>query len=173
MSDVYIITKDSLLLMAEYNIWANQQLFKVLRTMSEKQLNQNVGLFFKSIIGTLNHLLVGEHYLWYVRFSESNSPYLALDHSLGLTSAQIFDELEQKSQNWIPFIQALTESTLQGNLHYQAATGRQYCLPYAATLMHVFNHGTHHRAQITAALTMLGQPCPELDLVYMLIAKQS
>ena len=38
----------------------------------------------------------------------------------------------------------------------------------AATLAHVFNHGTHHRGQITAALTALGQPCPELDLVYFL-----
>ena len=35
-------------------------------------------------------------------------------------------------------------------------------------LAHVFNHGTHHRGQITAALTALGQPCPELDLVYFL-----
>jgi uncharacterized damage-inducible protein DinB len=41
-------------------------------------------------------------------------------------------------------------------------------LPFAAALNHVFNHGAHHRGQITAALTMLGQPCPELDLVRML-----
>jgi uncharacterized damage-inducible protein DinB len=26
---------------------------------------------------------------------------------------------------------------------------------------------THHRDQITAALTMLGQPCPMLDLEYV------
>ena len=41
------------------------------------------------------------------------------------------------------------------------------------TLAHVFNHGTHHRGQITAALTALGQPCPELDLVYFLQAEQA
>ena len=32
-------------------------------------------------------------------------------------------------------------------------------------------HGTHPRGQITAALTALGQPCPELDLVWMLQAQ--
>jgi uncharacterized damage-inducible protein DinB len=41
-------------------------------------------------------------------------------------------------------------------------------LPFIGALTHVFNHGTHHRGQITAALTMLGQPCPELDFVWML-----
>lgn len=40
--------------------------------------------------------------------------------------------------------------------------------PFAATLAHVFNHGTHHRGQITAAITALGCSCPELDLVWML-----
>jgi hypothetical protein len=43
-------------------------------------------------------------------------------------------------------------------------------LAFAATLAHVFNHSTHHRGQITAALTAMGQPAPELDMVYMLQA---
>ena len=46
--------------------------------------------------------------------------------------------------------------------------GQAMSLPFAATLTHVFNHGTHHRGQITAALTVCGLPAPELDLVYLL-----
>ena len=42
-------------------------------------------------------------------------------------------------------------------------------LPFAAALAHVFNHGTHHRGQVTAALTAMGRPCPELDLALMLV----
>ena len=33
------------------------------------------------------------------------------------------------------------------------------------------NHGVHRRGQITAALTAMGQPAPELDMVYMLQAE--
>ena len=43
----------------------------------------------------------------------------------------------------------------------------------ASTLAHVFNHGTHHRRQITAAITTMGQACPELDLVWMLQAESA
>ena len=46
-------------------------------------------------------------------------------------------------------------------------------LPFAATLAHVFNHGTHHRGQITAALTAMGHACPELDMVWMLQAESA
>lgn len=46
-------------------------------------------------------------------------------------------------------------------------------LPFAATLAHVFNHSTHHRGQITAALTAQGRPCPPLDFApYLLEAAQ-
>lgn len=33
-------------------------------------------------------------------------------------------------------------------------------------LAHVFNHGTHHRGQVTAVLTAEGAPAPALDLLY-------
>jgi acetyl esterase len=39
------------------------------------------------------------------------------------------------------------------------------------TLGHVFNHATHHRGQITAAITAMGYPCPEIDWVWMLQAE--
>ena len=46
-----------------------------------------------------------------------------------------------------------------------------HTLPFAQTLAHVFKHSTHHRGQITAALTAMGQPAAELDMVYMLQAE--
>ena len=72
------------------------------------------------------------------------------------------------SLRWEPLIATLDPTRFGGTLDYTITRGVPASLPFAATLGHVFNHGTHHRGQITAALTALGQPCPELDLVYML-----
>lgn len=163
------MNKDSFRILAQYNIWATQRLCESLKAVSDDDFNKDVGLYFKSIVGTLNHLLLGEHYLWYSRFKQGISPAIALNTMIQTKKTALVDELQEKSKNWIEFLEQLDEKTLNADLTYKRVSGQQLTLPYAATLMHVFNHGTHHRGQITAAMTGLGYACPELDLVYMLV----
>ena len=162
------MNKNNLLILAEYNIWATNRLIQRLESIHNDDFYKDVGLYFKSIAGTLNHLLLGEHYLWYSRFNEGVSPKIALDTIIHTEKAALLSELQQKSVNWISFIDQIDETTLEGTFTYKRVSGQELTLPFAATLIHVFNHGTHHRDQITAAVTVLGYPCPELDLVYML-----
>lgn len=76
--------------------------------------------------------------------------------------------LREGAARWLPLIASWPAERFDGTLAYTTMRGTPATLPFAATLAHVFNHGTHHRGQITAALTALGLPCPELDLVYLL-----
>ena len=163
---------DNLYLLAQYNIWATKQLNKTLRVVSKENFYKDNGLFFKSIFATLNHLLVGEHYLWFPRFSTGTSPHLALNTIIEHNHIKLLDELEHKAKNWITLLSNLSDEKLKGNLCYTSSQGNQYCVPYSDVLHHVFMHGTHHRGQITAALTHMGYECPEIDLVYMLIDRQ-
>jgi uncharacterized damage-inducible protein DinB len=78
-------------------------------------------------------------------------------------------ELESRAYNWIDFLKHVDVEKFGHDLQYKTSAGQEMSLPYAATLLHVFNHGTHHRGQVTAALTSMGYPCPEIDMVYMLI----
>lgn len=160
--------KNNLLLMAEYNTWATQRLAQILDQVSEDDFHKDIGLFFKSLIGTLNHLLVGEHYIWYPRFTAGISPARSLSEIIEPNSQLCIQQLCDKAHNWVDYIQALSDEQLQGKLHYRRVNGESLSLPVTATLMHIFNHGTHHRGQISAGLTMLGYPCPEIDLVYLL-----
>jgi uncharacterized damage-inducible protein DinB len=156
------------LTLARYNAWATNLLLEAVAPLGDSDYRRDLGLFFKSIHGTLNHLLVGEHLLWFRRFAEGVSPKLALDDEAEADRARLAARLREGAARWQPLIEGWPADRFAGTLGYTTTRGQPASLPFAATLTHVFNHGTHHRGQITAALTRLGQPCPELDLVYML-----
>jgi uncharacterized damage-inducible protein DinB len=153
---------------ARYNVWATARLQGAVDKLDDAAYRKDVGLFFKSIHATLNHLLVGEHLLWYPRFAKGVSPKLTLDMEAEPVRERLGQALKGGAANWQPLIASWPDDRFEGKLRYTSTLGQTVSLPFAATLAHMFNHGTHHRGQITAALTMLGQPCPELDLVKML-----
>jgi uncharacterized damage-inducible protein DinB len=154
--------------LARYNVWATNRLLQGIAEVDDVDYRRDVGLYFKSVHGTLNHLLVGEHHLWYVRFSEGSSPRMALDAELESDRSLLAQRLRDGAARWEPLIAGMRAERWDGTLSYTTMRGTHASLPFAATLAHVFNHGTHHRGQITAALTALDQPCPELDYVYHL-----
>ena len=160
------------LLLARYNRWATGRLFDAMAVLPDADYRRDVGLFFKSIHGTLNHLLVGEHMLWYPRFSKGTSPVLSLDAEIETDRERLAQALKGGAANWTHLIGTWPAERFDGQLSYTTMRGMPANLPFAATLSHVFNHATHHRGQITAALTHMGYGCPELDMVYFLQAEQ-
>ncbi len=56
-------------LMANYNQWMNQKLYGVCDQISDQERKSDRGAFFRSIHGTLNHLLYGDK-AWMGRFTE-------------------------------------------------------------------------------------------------------
>ncbi len=154
--------------LARYNAWATGRLLDAVAAVPEADYRRDLGLFFHSIHGTLNHLLVGEQLLWFRRFAEGVSPKVALNAEVEPDRARLAQALRDGAERWQPLIASWPAERFEGEITYTTMRGTPARLPFAATLTHVFNHSTHHRGQITAALTALGQPCPELDLVYLL-----
>lgn len=62
-------------LQADYNRLMNQRQYEACANLSEAQLKQDQGAFFKSILGTLNHILVGD-IIWLKRFGAPKSARL-------------------------------------------------------------------------------------------------
>jgi uncharacterized damage-inducible protein DinB len=155
-------------MLARYNLWATRRLFEHVDALADEHYRRDAGLFFKSVHGTLNHLLVGEHLLWFRRFAEGVSPRLALNDEVETDRATLRERLVDGAVRWLPLIESFDPACWAGQLDYTSTKGVAQSLPFAATLAHVFNHGTHHRGQITAAITSMGHACPELDLVWML-----
>lgn len=161
------------LMLARYNAWATRRLFEHVDALPEADYRRACGLYFKSVHGTLNHLLVAEHGLWFPRFAEGVSNQLALNAELEPDRAWLRDKLLDAVARWAPLIAGWNAPRFESTLAYTTTRGVPQRLPFAATLAHVFNHGTHHRGQITAALTTMGHACPELDMVWMLQAEST
>ena len=53
---------------ASYNAWCNERLYDAAATISDADYRADRGAFFKSLHGTLNHLLVGDR-IWMRRFT--------------------------------------------------------------------------------------------------------
>ena len=51
---------------AQYNQWANARLYEAALTLSESDYRRDVGAFFKSMHGTLNHLILTDR-IWLKR----------------------------------------------------------------------------------------------------------
>jgi uncharacterized damage-inducible protein DinB len=159
--------------LARYNVWATRRLFEHVDALPDDEYRRDLGLFFKSVHGTLNHLLVAEHSVWFPRFAQGVSNRIALNAELEADRTRLRERLVDAATHWQPLIASLDAARFDGRLAYTTTRGVPQSLPFAATLAHVFNHGSHHRGQISAAITVLGHPCPELDLVWMLQAESA
>ena len=62
--------RDHFLMLARYHVWATDRLLdRHVAPLTDEEYRRNAGLFFKSVHGTLNHLLVAERGLWFERFA--------------------------------------------------------------------------------------------------------
>jgi len=151
---------------AKYNAWANQRLYDSAAALSDIDYRADRGAFFKSVHGTLNHLLAADR-IWLRRFTGEGSAPDQLDAILFEVLGPLREAREAEDRRIIDFVDGLDEMRLSGLITYRPITSpmliEQQLWP---ALSHFFNHQTHHRGQAHALMTGLLGSAPELDLLY-------
>lgn len=166
-----VSAKKQLVQMARYHAWATERLLTSVAPIPDEFYSKPCGLFFGSIHGTLNHLLLVDSGLWYPRFVQAPTTSLALDAELESDRTSLAARLIAVTARWSGYVESLDEPALADDLHYTMTTGQARVLPMSGALLHVFNHGTHHRGQITAAISMLGFEYQPLDLPFLIFSE--
>jgi uncharacterized damage-inducible protein DinB len=159
--------KPHFLMMARYNAWANLRLYKMAGALPEELYRREVGVYFKSLHETLNHLLVTDR-IWMRRLTGKGSHpnklnAIAFDDFASLQAARTSEDLRI-----VNYIENLQEADIEKELDYSTLNGTPQKQPICEILAHWFNHQTHHRGQAHAVLTLVGVTEPEpLDLLVM------
>jgi uncharacterized damage-inducible protein DinB len=152
-------------MMAGYNAWCNERIYDVAAQLPDADYRANRGAFFKSVHGTLNHLLVADR-IWLKRFSGQGEAPNRLDAILFEALPELRTAREREDERIVSFIDSLSDADLEGRIRYRTiTTPMEIEQPLASALVHFFNHQTHHRGQVHALLTGFGLEAPSLDLI--------
>jgi uncharacterized damage-inducible protein DinB len=158
--------KQHFMMFAAYNAWANARIYEAAAELSEEEFNRDMGAFFKSAMGTLNHLLVTDR-IWMKRFTGDGDAPATLDAILFPDFGRLRVAREAEDARIVKWVGGLTDKALGGRFTYMTATDmRTISQRLAPALAHLFNHQTHHRGQTHAILTALGRPSVSMDLIY-------
>lgn len=151
---------------AAYNRWANGTVYAAAADLTPDELERDTGAFFRSMLGTLNHLLVADR-IWMKRFTGEGQAPTSLDTILFSEFDKLRTAREAEDRRIEAYVGGLTEKDLSGRFTYMTVTDmRTVSQRLAPALAHLFNHQTHHRGQAHTILTSLGKPSLELDLIY-------
>ncbi|TVZ40841.1 putative damage-inducible protein DinB [Alteromonadaceae bacterium 2753L.S.0a.02] len=152
---------------AHYNQLMNQSVYNAAALITAEQLIENRGAYFKSVLGTLNHILVGDIH-WFKRFAQHESQPDMLDYFVNHRLPQSLDEImyadftelrrsrEIMDQQIISFTAALSDEVLASTLTFRSSKGLEFTKNFGFVLQHVFNHQTHHRGQVSTLLFQMG-----------------
>ena len=167
--------KSQLMLMAEYNQLMNQRIIKASENMSSDSLSENKGAFFNSVIGTLNHILIGDCILL-KRFSTHPSAYISLKSLSEFKKPDsldtiLFSDLTSLKKErtildniLIEWCGELNEEVLDKPLKYADFKGDVHNKRFGDLILHVFLHQIHHRGQVTTLLCQENIDFGETDL---------
>ena len=153
--------------LVEYNIWANRQIGKQIESLFFELFDKQVGGSFGSIKATIIHLLESD-WLWLKRF---NGVPLADVPAWNLNQASdVYREWQHVQDDMLSLLQKLaTDNNKQ--INFITRKGIHYVLPLEDLIMHVTNHGTYHRGQLTHMMRVVGGQPVSTDYFIFLTMK--
>ena len=154
----------------EYNEWANGHVLDAASNLSEEELAQEQGASFGNVQGNLWHLVWAQA-IWLARWTGSK-PVERLEPEQGRAVQMIREAYQTSHESLRSFVASLAEHDLPRVLSYTDSRGDAQQAVLWKTMLHVVNHGTHHRAETALLLTTLGNPPRQLDYAFFELERE-
>ena len=142
-----------------YTEWATARVLSAARELAPEELSREFGTAHRSVIGTLTHVF-GADRVWLARLTGGPQEWPPDYDLAGLTAD--WNALYARWQAWAA---GLDEASISERLAYRDLKGNAWTSPVWQIVLHVVNHGTHHRGQVAGFLRAMGKTPPVLDLI--------
>jgi uncharacterized damage-inducible protein DinB len=148
----------------EYNAWADRRVLEAASSLSKEDFTKPLGSSFSSVRDTLAHIL-GVEWLWLERF-QGRSP-------ASIPFQDEFEDAPSIAARWrefeptlLKFVRGLNQEDLDRVMEYKTMKFGVYRNPLWQSMLHLVNHGTYHRGQVTTMLRQLGVQPILTDLMH-------
>ena len=145
-----------------YTAWASSRLVHAIENIPSAQLTQDFQTSEHSILGTLVHVFAADR-IWLTRVNQESRAAFVSDSDYNLNVLQIDWPLIYAK--WNEWAARLTDETAAASISYNDLKGNPHASGAWEIVLHVVNHGTHHRGQVSGFLRSLGHTPPQLDLI--------
>ena len=153
---------------AKYNASVNQSILELLEPLKKEQIMMETKAYYPSLFETLLHNLIAD-LNWLRRYRDAFRENKALSNTrlVSLETKTLRKEFEpdytklfqyrkETDDVIIRFVNELDESHFHLVIKYKNYKGEDIEKEAWKTLLHWFNHQTHHRGQISVLLDMVG-----------------
>jgi uncharacterized damage-inducible protein DinB len=138
----------------DYNSWANERVLESLRPIDQDVFIDNRQASHGSIRGIIAHI-AGAEWIWLERWKGS-SPAGLLRESEFETVDIAAQRLRKIDHDLQEFTNSLTQLDVDRRREYTTMEGKAYSSVLSDMLLHLVNHSSYHRGQITTLLRQAG-----------------
>jgi uncharacterized damage-inducible protein DinB len=151
-----------------YSAWASAQLVEAASRLAPDELTRDFGTADKSVLGTLVHVF-GADRIWLARLTGAIADQYLTEADYQLAVLQ--NDWPALYERWKEWADGLTDETAAADLSYRDMRGNPWTQPIGHLVLHVVNHGAHHRGQAAGFLRSMGHTPPKLDLVHYYLTR--
>ena len=156
-----------------FNEWAREKLMVSADALSDTQLDRRFEMGEGSLRATLAHLWFAEQ-IWLDRWLGDNRPPLARADGV-ISIAELHDRFRKTAAERKAFLTPKSARDLDSPITFTNMRNETYTYSLRDLLLHVCNHGSHHRAQALNMMRHVGAelPKPGVDYIFMKIEQQA
>ena len=149
--------------MFEHNYWARDRQLQACAPLTGEQFLRSLGNSFPSVRDTLVHLLAVE-WLWLERW-RGRSPRVLLAPEEFPTLVAVCERWQAVEQEMKQYLVALPEEALEQLVTCVGTRGNKWTYALWRMMVHLLEHQSYHRGQVTALLRQLGVEPPKVDFL--------